>query len=29
MGTRLKGYTEKLVFSFADVGIYGKVKRKI
>lgn len=26
IGDQLKGYTEKLVFSFADIGIYKKVK---
>lgn len=29
IGDQLKGYTEKLVFSFADIGIYGKVKRNL
>lgn len=29
IGNQLKGYTEKLVFSFADIGIYAKVKRNL
>ena len=29
IGDQLKGYTEKIVFSFADIGIYGKVKRNL
>lgn len=29
IGNQLKGYAEKLVFSFADIGIYGKVKRNL
>lgn len=29
IGNELKGYTEKLVFSFADIAIYKKVKRNL
>lgn len=29
IGDRLKGYTEKLVFSFADISIYNKVKKNL
>lgn len=29
IGDQLKGYTEKLVFSFADIAIYKKVKRNL
>lgn len=29
IGTRLKGYTEKLVFSYADIELYAKVKRNL
>lgn len=29
IGDRLRGYTEKLVFSFADIALYKKVKRNL
>ena len=29
IGDQLKGYTEKLVFSFADISIYNKVKKNL
>ena len=29
IGDQLRGYTEKLVFSFADIAIYRKVKRNL
>lgn len=29
IGNRLKGYTEKLVFSYADIAMYKKVKRNL
>lgn len=29
IGDQLKGYTEKLVFSFADIGVYNKVKKNL
>lgn len=29
IGDQLKGYTEKLVFSFADIGLYKKVKKNL
>ena len=29
IGDQLKGYTEKLVFSFADIALYRKVKSNL
>ena len=29
IGDQLKGYTEKLVFSYADIGMYRKVKHNL